>query len=85
MNTNGTRIDHSPYNQPPSISVTFFRSGGQALAFAEIGRFPFGLRRLRVDRDDPNCLQWIPVLSGSGSGAGWAGTIDYVRFIRQKD
>lgn len=43
--------------------------------------FPLALRRLRVDRDDPNCLQWIPVpLVTSGGGA-----LDYVRFKRQKD
>jgi hypothetical protein len=45
------------------------------------GRFPFDMRRLRVDRGDPACLQWIPVPAVGGS----AGAIDYVRFIRQKD
>jgi hypothetical protein len=47
------------------------------------GNFPFDLRRLRVDRVDPACLQWIPV--SAGSGIGLAGAIDYVRFIRRKD
>ena len=45
------------------------------------GKFPFDLRRLRVDRDDPHCLQWIPVTTVGGG----AEAIDYVRFIRQKD
>ena len=45
------------------------------------GKFPFDLRRLRVDPDDPHCLQWIPVTTVGGG----AGAIDYVRFIRQKD
>lgn len=45
------------------------------------GQLPFDMRRLRVDRDEPACLQWLPVSGGGGS----AGTIDYVRFIRQKD
>jgi len=44
------------------------------------GKFPFDLRRLRVDRDDPDCLQWIPVPPVTGG----AGAIDYVRFKRQK-
>ena len=45
------------------------------------GKFPFDLRRLRADRDDPDCLQWIPVSPVKGGG----GAIDYVRFNRQKD
>jgi len=45
------------------------------------GKFPFDLRRLRVDRDNPQCLQWIPVPPPGAQ----AGAIDYVRFIRQKD
>jgi hypothetical protein len=44
------------------------------------GKFPFDLRRLRLDRDDPECLQWIPV----PPVASGAGAIDYVRFKRQK-
>jgi len=45
------------------------------------GKLPFDLRRLRVDRDDPDCLQWIPappVTRGTGA-------MDYLRFKRQKD
>ncbi len=45
------------------------------------GKFSFELRRLRVDRYDPNCLQWIPVPAVDIGG----GAVDYVRFIRQKD
>lgn len=42
--------------------------------------FPFDVRRLRVDRDDPMCLQWIPVGAASGRTSG---TIDYLRLRRQ--
>ncbi len=45
------------------------------------GKFPFELRRLRVDRHEPGCLQWLPVSPLNGG----PGAIDYVRFMRQKD
>jgi hypothetical protein len=43
--------------------------------------FPFDLRRLRLDRDDQNCLQWIPVPTPGPSGA--KEVVDYLRFKRQ--
>jgi hypothetical protein len=48
------------------------------------GKFPFELRRLRVDRQEPGCLQWIP-LAQYGPTLGEVGVIDYVRFRCQKD
>jgi hypothetical protein len=42
--------------------------------------FPFDLRRLRVDRDNPQYLQWIPVEATSGSASG---AIDYLRLKRK--
>ena len=47
---------------------------------ASSGRFQFEFRRLRVDKHEPDTLQWIP-LHGAGASAG---AIDYVRFKRQK-
>ena len=43
--------------------------------------FPYRLRVLRVDRREPDTLQWIPAL-GTGTVAG---AIDYIRFRRKRE
>jgi hypothetical protein len=45
------------------------------------GNLPFALRRLRVDRDDPDGLQCIPVPPVTAG----AGALDYLRLKRQKN
>jgi hypothetical protein len=42
--------------------------------------FPFDVRRLRVDRDNPKYLQWVPVEPVLGSTSG---TIDWLRLKHQ--
>jgi hypothetical protein len=50
------------------------------------GNFPFALRRLRVDKHEEECLQWIPEGSMIAPAAvGGVGAIDYVRLKRQKN
>lgn len=44
--------------------------------------FPYEFRRLRVDPNQSDTLQWIPLQSGAPVGAG---VIDYVRFKREKE
>ena len=47
------------------------------------GEFPYSLRRLRVDKREPDCLQWLPF--SRGRGFSWEGALDYVRFRHQKE
>ena len=44
--------------------------------------FHYLFRRLRVDRREPDTLQWIPLRSGITTGGG---AIDYVRFKRKTE
>ena len=47
------------------------------------GAFHYEFRRLRVDRQEPDMLQWIPLRSAGGTGGFVDGAIDYVKFKRK--
>jgi hypothetical protein len=47
------------------------------------GAFRYELRRLRVDKQEPDTLQWIPLRGVGGPGGAVEGAIDYIKFKRK--
>jgi hypothetical protein len=49
------------------------------------GAFNFEFHRLRVDKQETNTLQWIPLRGVGGPGGAVEGAIDYIRFKRKAE